>query len=160
MTQITLLVAGAIFMMVLSASQSFNHSIDKVFSAFGFDVLVVFDSFQRTDEITPIIASRPMVDRAEMWVFYSGFISLKSESNGDDYEVALRGIPEHSELFTPELTAGRALLPGDGHAILINQKLAGDMGVDLGDWVTLDLGASSVHPQNIYPDYETGNTSF
>jgi putative ABC transport system permease protein len=140
MTEITLLVAGAIFLMVLSTSQSFTHSVERVFGTFGFDVLVVFEKFQRIDEITPIIESRPNVEKAEMWVFYSGYVRRMDATNGDEYEAYIRGIPDYSEMFTPELTAGRNLHPDDGHAILLNQKLAADMGMGVGDQIILDLG--------------------
>jgi putative ABC transport system permease protein len=43
-------------------------------------------------------------------------------------------------LFAPELTAGRNLNPADGHAVLLNQKLARKMGLGAGDRVTLNLG--------------------
>jgi putative ABC transport system permease protein len=43
-------------------------------------------------------------------------------------------------LYIPELTAGRALHPADGQALLLNQKLARRMGAEVGDQLTLDLG--------------------
>jgi putative ABC transport system permease protein len=38
------------------------------------------------------------------------------------------------------LTAGRLLRPDDGHALLLNQKLARKMGLDVGDQIVIDLG--------------------
>jgi len=43
-------------------------------------------------------------------------------------------------MYTPTLTAGRNLDPEDGHALLLNQKLAKDMGLSLGDTIEIDLG--------------------
>ncbi|GAB4580105.1 MAG: FtsX-like permease family protein [Anaerolineales bacterium] len=139
MTQITLIIAGAIFMMVLSTSQSFNETINKIFAGFGFDVFVVFQQPQRIDEIIPLVESRPNVDRAEIWQFGSGYTRPIAASEEVEYEIVLRGIPADTELFTPELVAGRNLHPDDGHALLLNQKLAGDMGVGVGDQIILNL---------------------
>jgi hypothetical protein len=56
LTQITLTVAGAIFMMVLSTQQSFQFTIDRIFDGFGFDVLVIFEQDQRIAKSSPINA--------------------------------------------------------------------------------------------------------
>jgi len=45
-------------------------------------------------------------------------------------------------MLIPNLTAGRGFEPGDTHAMLLNQKLAGKMGVGLGDQIVLEVGES------------------
>lgn len=141
LTEITLIAAGAIFMMVLSTHHSFNQTILQIFRGFGYDVIVGFDRFQRIDKIVLLIESRPGVERAEMWVFYTARAQAPGdEGPGSAHEIFLRGIPQDTQLFLPELTAGRNLDPADGHALLLNQKLARKMGLGVGDRVTLDLG--------------------
>lgn len=141
LTEITLVAAGATFMMVISTHYSFNKTIQQLFAGFGFDVIVGFDQAQRIDEVVPLIESRPGVERAEMWVWYTAKAkSPGAEGPGSEYEIFLRAIPKDSELFQPELTAGRNLNPNDGHALLLNQKLARKMGLVVGDRVVLDLG--------------------
>jgi putative ABC transport system permease protein len=58
---------------------------------------------------------------------------------GSEYEVFVRGVPSESPIFRPRLTAGRMLVPMDDRAILLNQKLAGRMGVGVGDEIIVDL---------------------
>jgi putative ABC transport system permease protein len=141
LTEITLIAAGTIFMMVTSTHYSFNQTILTIFRSFGYDVIIGFEQFQRIDEIVPLIESRPDVDRAEMWVFYTAPGRQPGATGpGADHQVYLRGIPKDTQLFTPELTAGRGLHPEDGHAALLNQKLATDMGLAVGDEIELDLG--------------------
>ena len=139
MTEITLIVAGAIFMMVLTTSHSFNHTIDKIFSGFGYDVLIVFEQPQRIDEIMPLVASRPNISRAEMWIFNNGYTHTLEETADEDREIVLRGIPTNTQLFEPEIVAGRNLLAEDGHALLLNQKLAADMGIGVGEQIIINL---------------------
>ncbi|MGH2523316.1 MAG: ABC transporter permease, partial [Anaerolineales bacterium] len=141
LTEITLIAAGAIFMMVVSTHHSFNQTILQIFRGFGYDVIIGFDQFQRIDEVVPLIESRPNIDRAEMWVFTTANAHAPGATGpGSEYEIFLRGIPKDTQLFEPELTAGRLLDPADGHALLLNQKLAGKMGLKVGDRVVLDLG--------------------
>jgi len=141
LTEITLIAAGTVFMMVLSTHYSFNQTILQVFRGFGYDVIIGFDQFQRIEEVVPLIESRPDVERAEMWVFYTAKANAPGATGpGSEHEVFLRGIPKDTRLFTPELTAGRNLNPADGHVLLLNQKLARKMGLGVGDPVTLNLG--------------------
>lgn len=141
LTQITLVAAGAVFMMVLSAHYSFDRTLETIFNGFDYDVILGFEQFQRIDEIVPLIEARPNVERAEMWVFYTAKARQPGATGpGTEYEVFLRGIPADTQFFTPELTAGRALDPRDEHALLLNQKLARKMGLNVGDRVELDLG--------------------
>ncbi|MFQ5616088.1 MAG: ABC transporter permease, partial [Anaerolineales bacterium] len=139
LTQITLIAAGAVFMMVLSTHQSFNYTIDKIFAGFGYDVFMVFEQPQRIDEIIPLVESRPHVEVAEMWVFGSGYGRAIDADQENEYEIVLRGIPRNTRLFTPELIEGRDIDPADGHAMLLNQKIAAEMGVGVGDQIILDM---------------------
>jgi putative ABC transport system permease protein len=136
LTEVTLIMAGAVFMMVVSTNHSFNQTIVEIYRGFGWDVILGFEQLQRIDEAIPLIGSYPGVGRAEMWIWRSGALRL---AKGVNYDVRIRAIPRDTELFAPELTAGRNLDLNDGHALLLNQKLAVDMGVNVGDDVVLDL---------------------
>jgi putative ABC transport system permease protein len=141
LTQVTLVTAGAIFMMVLSTHYSFNETVLQIFRGFGYDVILGFDQPQRIDKIVPMLASRPGVERVEMWEFTGGKARVPGSGGpGSDYDIAIRAIPVDTKLFTPVLTAGRNLVPADSHAILVNQKLARRMNLAVGDPILLDLG--------------------
>jgi hypothetical protein len=43
-------------------------------------------------------------------------------------------------MFSPRIVSGRALLPGDGRAILLNSKIAADEGFQVGDEIELTIG--------------------
>lgn len=139
--EITLTAAGAIFMMVSSTHNSFRVTFEKIFESFGADVVIEFEQPQRIDEIVPMIQTRPNVAQVEMWVWTAAKARVPG-ANGllSKYEVLVRGIPADSELFTPNLAAGRALSPSDDRGLLLNQKLARKMGLGVGDQVELELG--------------------
>lgn len=142
LTQITLTAAGAIFMMVLGTQQSFQHAIDRIFAGFGFDVIIILEQNQLIEEILPRVEAFPDVTRAEMWIFDSGYARPENPPPGQETprrEIDIRGVPVDSELFTPQLVAGRELLPEDGHAILFNQKIASELGLGIGDRVVLEM---------------------
>jgi putative ABC transport system permease protein len=140
LTLMTLTVSGAFFIMIFSTQNSFMRTLDKIFAGFGYEIQIVFEQYQRIDEVIPMIESRPNVANAEMWDFHTAETHVPGAAGpGSNYEVFLRGVPSQSPLFNPELTAGRMLLPEDQRALLLNQKLAGKMGVRVGDEIIVDV---------------------
>jgi putative ABC transport system permease protein len=76
-----------------------------------------------------------------MWVFQTVKARAPGAAGpGSEHQVYLRGVPADSRLFLPQLTAGRLLDPADGHALLLNQKMARKMGLEVGDRIEIDLG--------------------
>ena len=140
LTLLTLTVSGAFFIMVYSTQYSFEHTLDTIFAGFGYEVEIDFEQSQRIEEVTPLIESRPNVTNAEMWAFRTADANVPgAEGPGTEYELHLRGVPSQSPLFKPRLTAGRALDASDDQAILLNQKLAGEMGLGVGDEIVIDF---------------------
>ena len=140
LTLLTLTVSGAFFIMVFSTQYSFEKTIDTIFAGFGYEVEIDFEQLQRIDEVIPLIESRPNVKNAEMWVFRTANAKIPgAEGLASEHEVFVRGVPSESPIFKPRLTAGRMLDPMDAQAILLNQKLAGRMGVGVGDEIIIDI---------------------
>ncbi|MBI5291756.1 MAG: ABC transporter permease [Chloroflexi bacterium] len=141
LTEITLVSAGAIFMMVMSTGDSFNQTIDAVWNNWGFDVVFIFSDFRRVSEIQDAVRPLPGVADVEVWTWMESEAHLPGRAAvGDQFGVQLRGVPDGSRQFAPTLQAGRLLVPGDGHALVLNQKLAADMGVGVGDPVVMEYG--------------------
>ncbi|MBI3241655.1 MAG: ABC transporter permease [Chloroflexi bacterium] len=97
LTEITLLSAGAIFMMVVATGNSFNQTIDNVWSNWGFDVVFVFKNYQRIAEVEQVIWAQPGVNQVEMWAWVQATAHLPGRANpGDQYDIQLRGIPRNT----------------------------------------------------------------
>ncbi|MBN2500913.1 MAG: FtsX-like permease family protein [Anaerolineales bacterium] len=140
MTQLTLTVAGAVFLMVVSTQYSFNSTIETIFKGFGYDIAMGFQQYQLTEEVVPLIEAYPGVDRAELWMSRSIKASVPGVTpDGEEREVYMYGVPDDSELFSPQLIAGRLLVPDDGQAILLNQKEAKRLGVGVGDTIKVEM---------------------
>ena len=141
LTEITLIISGALFLTVLSAGSSVTNTISQAWESFGFDIVLLFDSPQRFNEVMPIIESNPNVERVEMWVWQSAKANVPGVTGpGSEHDIALRGYPSDTEFFTPQLTAGRELDSTYARGILLNEKLANDMGLGVGDQILIDLG--------------------
>ncbi|HLF25443.1 MAG TPA: FtsX-like permease family protein [Anaerolineae bacterium] len=138
LTQITLTIAGVVFIMVVSASESFTYTIDSAFNTLGLDVAIGFGQMVRIEEAEAIAIQQSGVRHVESWMYRSG-TALRQADDLTGERINLRALPPDTQLFQPTITGGRWLLPADGHALVLNDKLASELGVAAGDAVTLDL---------------------
>ncbi len=141
LTEGVLITAGTIFMMVVTTHYSFTRAIADIWAGLGFDAFILFSSPQRIEEIVPLVEAQPNVKHAEMWVWYDANARVPGERDRTkDVQLSIQGVPRGSSMYRPTLTEGRGLDVQDGRALLLNQKLARDMGLGVGDQIVLDLG--------------------
>jgi len=143
-TQLALVVSGLIFMMIMTVQDSVVYTFsDLVFSILKFNVSLQFEEPERMQEVERLTLAYPGVKNVEMWG-YAAAAKIRPagqpESNADKI-ATLFGVPLPTYLYGPQLRAGRWLQPDDTYAVVLNQKLAEQAGVGLGDWVTLDHGS-------------------
>ena len=137
--QVTLVISGLIFMMVLSVRDSVVYTFDDIlFSILNYDINFIFDDPQRIQHAEEVTLAHPEVKAVEMWAFGGGNLRpTGNEESEDDEGLTLFGVPLPTQLYGYQLRAGRWLMPEDTYAIVLNQKLAQDAGVGVGDWITI-----------------------
>ncbi|RME59340.1 MAG: ABC transporter permease [Caldilineae bacterium] len=135
LTLITLTLAGATFVAVLSTRASFNFTLDNIVgNQYRIDAILVFTRAQRVSRVVPLLEAQPGVERAEAWHFDQVIMSLPS---GQDVQATLIAGPLDTQLFRPQVEQGRWLREDDAGAIVLNQEWAQQEGVRLGDAVTV-----------------------
>jgi putative ABC transport system permease protein len=142
LTQVVLVLAGTMFLAVMSLSTSINLTIDNIFSKHKYDTIIVFNDNERVDRVQDIAHSHPAVVKAEVW-FSHGASLLKAGQRLKEAGLGaeLIGIPNGSDAFRPPLLlAGRWLAPDDGPAIILRKDTADDNNIKVGDTVILDVG--------------------
>jgi putative ABC transport system permease protein len=141
LTQISLVGAGAIFMMVMNTQESLVHTFSNViFSIFEANVMLDLEREERITEIETLTITQPEVKAVEVWGAARGKIRPMDQAESyDDNPVQVRGLPLPSITYNAQMRAGRWLQEDDRYAIVLNQALAQEVGVDVGDWVTLDI---------------------
>jgi putative ABC transport system permease protein len=140
--QIALVLSGLIFMMVLSVRDSVVYTIrDVLGSILNYNVSFVLEDAERIGHVEALTMAHPDVKAVEMWGLEGGTIRLAGEpETEDDEEITMFGVPLPTDLYGYQLRAGRWLDPADTYAIVLNQKLAQDAGVGVGDWITVKHG--------------------
>jgi putative ABC transport system permease protein len=138
LTEITLIMAGVVFIMVLSSAASFTYTLNYVLDSLGLRVLVNFQRPYRVDEIMAVINVQPKIDRAEMQFLQPSTAFRQAEADkGED--VFVSAVQPDSALMKLLVTAGRWLVPADEHAVVLNRDRAEKLGVTVGDKVWLGL---------------------
>jgi len=138
LTEITLILAGVVFIMVMSTAASFTHTIKFLTDTLGLKVLINFQQPYRIEEIMAVIGAQPNVDQIEAQLFQSStaFVSAEAEKGEDIFVNAFR--PESTLIKLP-ITSGRWLVAADDHAVVLNQDRANKLGVKVGDQVWISL---------------------
>ncbi len=141
-TQITLVLSGLIFMTVMATRDAANYTYgDLLFSILRFDINFSTERPERIEKLETLALAQPGVKAVEVWDLENATLRRagQPESKADE-RVTLFGVPLPTALYGPQMVAGRWLQPGDGNSIVLNQKLATDAGVGIGDRVTLKVG--------------------
>jgi putative ABC transport system permease protein len=143
LTQIALVMAGVVFLMVMSSAESFSHTVAFLTNSLGFKVQIGFQRPVRSEEVQAIIAAQPNVEHVEMQLFeastaYRG----KDDVKGED--IFFNGVQPDSQLIKLPLIQGRWLLPADDHAVVLTNEVAGQLGVQIGDPIWISLGGQKI----------------
>lgn len=144
LTLITLVGSGIIFMMVMTAQNSLAYTYNEVlFSIFDFNVSLLFEEDERISQVETVTLAHPDVTTAEVWASAQSVLrpAGQPESNQDRQAFVL-GVPLPTSVYAPRIQEGRWLQPGDEYAVVLNQKLAGQAGLKVGDWITFDNGVN------------------
>lgn len=140
LTMFTLVLAGAVFIGVLSVHASLLNTLDAFFNYWHYDVAINFSRPYRTDQVTAEALSVPGVVDAETWAAAQG--GRKRSDDTEGRAMTLLGVPPTTQLLQPKILEGRWLLPEDENAIVINTAVREpDMEPDikLGDDVTFKI---------------------
>ena len=142
LTEITLVLSGLIFMTVMTTRDAANYTFgDLLFSILRFDVNFATERAERVDRLQSIALGEPGVKAVEVWALESANIRLAgTPETNDDKRAAVFGVPLPTNLYGPQMVAGRWLQPGDTNVVVLNQKLADDAGVKIGNTITLKFG--------------------
>ncbi len=143
LTQLVLVTAGAMFLMVLTLSASVTHTLDMELARRQYDMRLFFFQQHRSDRIETLLEDFPGVAEAEAWYSVTGTVLREGEEVEDTGGLGaeLFGLPLGSTMYAPLIVDGRWLSPEDtGRVAVISRDTAEFNGVAVGDTITINLG--------------------
>ncbi|MCL4297149.1 MAG: FtsX-like permease family protein [Anaerolineae bacterium] len=141
LTQLVLITAGTLFLMVMTLSNSITLTVNNELARRTYQSAIFFENNQRINRVVRLAESLPGVAKAELRFSQSASL-LKTGQRTKEAGVGARlvGIPAGSDMYRPMIVAGRWLQAGDDRAIVINAETAEENDIHVGDMVTLNLG--------------------
>ena len=129
--------SGAMFTMVMSTRDALDATFHVIFELEG-DVAISLERPYRAHRLLEIAQGVPGVARAEVWDSHGAALA-SWRGEGEEPPVRLTGVPAGSAMFEPRIIDGRNLEPGDGRAVLVNNRLVAEEGVQIGDVIALRI---------------------
>ena len=137
-TLVPLMLGGAIFMTVLTVRTSLFHTLEELLSSQGFDVQIRLTQPQRLPRLEYEASEAPGITAMEGWFQAEGVPVRVDGSEGDS--VVVSALPADTEIFVPDMVAGRWLEPDDTNAIVVPSALLSDEpNLGLGKEITLKI---------------------
>ena len=173
LTQLVLITAGTLFLMVTTLSNSITLTVDNELARRGYQSTLYFEDIRHARRVEKMALSLPDVTAAELR-FSEPASLLKAGQRTREAGVGARliGVPDTvapglvpaaheglsygsgvSTMYVPKIVAGRWLQPGDGRVIVMNEETAEDNGINLGEVVTLNLGDLGHHQWQVVGFY-------
>ena len=143
LTQLVLVLAGAMFLMVLTLSASVTHTLDLELNRRQYDMRLFFFQQHRSDRVETLLESYPGVTEAESWYSVTGTVLREGEQVEDTGGLGaeLFGLPQGSTMYEPRIIDGRWLSPDDtGRVAVISRDTAEFNDLSVGNMITIDLG--------------------
>ncbi|MDJ0755166.1 MAG: FtsX-like permease family protein [Ardenticatenaceae bacterium] len=143
LTQGVLIIAGTMFMMVLTLSNSVNFTLENELARRGYEIRFVLGGLERESRVTELALRYPEIVAAEAWYTVTGTVTREGEAVKDTAGLGseLFAVPSGSRMYTPNIVAGRWLTESDrGNVVIISKDTAEFNGLTLGDRLTIDLG--------------------
>ncbi|NJO00092.1 MAG: ABC transporter permease, partial [Anaerolineales bacterium] len=140
LTQLVLITAGTMFLMVVSLASSTDLTVTNDLNRRAYDVRINFEDRQRADRLVKMAQTVPGVEGAEVWLTQPVSILREGQRLRDaGVSADLTGLPAGTPTYRPMIVAGRWIEPGDERVIVVSKDAADDNGFSVGQVVTLNL---------------------
>ena len=138
--EITLVLAGVVFMMVLGVNDATRFTFgEKLTSIHTYQVNLQFEELIRSKRLDDLALTNPQVEDVESWLVLPAKARPveQEDSQVDDARIRMFGVPPNSAMYQPELREGRWLSESDQRVVVITQQLANEKDWSVGDRITL-----------------------
>jgi putative ABC transport system permease protein len=137
---LTLSIAGAIFISVISVRASLLTTINEISTYWNEDIIMGYIQFQDIDKVERFTKTVPGIVATEGRLVYNGF-RVRPDGRESTQQINLFGLSPESRFLDPVLLEGRWLEPDDEKNVVINIDFLNiEPDVHVGDEITLRIG--------------------
>jgi putative ABC transport system permease protein len=138
LTLITLTLAGAIFIGVLTVHASLLATLDDALEYFAYDVDLNFSRTYRIEELQSEAQMVAGVSDADSWLGTQAIRVRADESESE--RLNLLGTTAETNFISPIVLQGRWLAPDDANSVVLNTEVTkNEKDIEVGDIITLKI---------------------
>lgn len=152
-TQTVLIIAGVLFMIIMSLIASVNLTLDHELARSHYAVRLGFSTDQPSQQITSIVNSVPQTRGIEFWQRLPAELSQGKKRLRQVGSLGLQmiALPVSSQMYQPLIVAGRWFIPSDAgqNVLVLNAATAELNGIKAGDSLEVTVAQHSSNWQVI-----------
>lgn len=141
LTQVVLVMAGTMFLMVMTLSSSMDYTLENFFAMRPYDVTAWLNGRPRASRVLELATSVQNISAAEVLL---AFPATLRKQGARTQEAGLGstavGADARGDFFTERIVTGRWLAPADEQVVVISHDTADKNNLRVGEFITLDLG--------------------
>jgi putative ABC transport system permease protein len=141
LTQLVLVMAGTMFLIVMTLSASMDNTVENFFASRRYDVTAYLNGRLRATRALELATSVQGVAAAQVQLWFPATVrklGQRTQEAGLGTNVA--GFDPRGDFFSERVVEGRWLQPGDDLAVVVSYDTANKNNFRVGDVITLDLG--------------------
>jgi putative ABC transport system permease protein len=141
MTQLVLVMAGTMFLIVMALSSSMDNTLESFFSTRRYDVTAFLNGRPRASRVLEQAYSVPQVAAAQVQLLFAATLRKQGARIQEaGLGTSIAGLDPASDFFQERIVRGRWLEPGDELAVVVSHDTAEKNNLQVGEFITLDLG--------------------
>ena len=142
-TQSVLIIAGVLFMVIMSLITSLNQTLDNELARSNYDVRLGFIQDQPSEIINKLVTSVPNTQNIELWNRLPAELSINNKPIQQIGSLGMQmiALPTHTSMYKPLIVEGRWLDNSDEQQrhLVLNADTAVLNGLHVGDKIKISL---------------------
>lgn len=155
LTQLVLVMAGTMFLLVMTLSSSMDYTLDNFFAARRFDLTVFFNNTPRASRALDLAAGAEGVAAAQVQLLFPATLRKQGQRVQEaGLGATVLGLDPSADFISERMIEGEWLKPGDYLAVVMPYETANKNKIQVGDMVTLDLGVFGKRDWRVIGTYQ------
>lgn len=141
LTQFVLVMAGTMFLMVMTLSSSMDYTLENFFAMRPYDVTAWLNNRPRASRVLDLAKSVQNISAAQVVLAFPATLRKQGARVQEaGLGTTVEGVDPRGNFFAERVVTGRWLAPDDEQAVVVTYDTANKNNFRVGEWITLDLG--------------------
>lgn len=141
LTQFVLVMAGTMFLMVMTLSSSMDYTLENFFAMRPYDVTAWLNNRPRASRVLDLAKSVQNISAAQVVLAFPATLRKQGARVQEaGLGTTVEGVDPRGNFFSERMVTGRWLAPDDEQAVVVTYDTANKNNFRVGELITLDLG--------------------